>query len=338
MPKLTKNVREAVYQNGCVVAFNCSFWTGRKVITPTDLGLGEDELDKDIISLGSKYLISKELRNAPRNADAKARTVLLNYGIPFIVNGTYFVSYAHLERVIEKLEEIKEEFYSAAHDVIDSYESQIESLIKQYDPFIDSAFTNARARGYKSSQRTFRNTFVQNLLEAYPTKDYIQDQYRFDYVLFEIKAPDMNTSLNSVDPQALMMARAKYREEINDRIETFMDGIGDVVKAKVSEFVEVLQGKIDKKEIISQANTKKLTNLIEYVKAFRFAGNLEIEQQLENLSRELAKDGVARGVAKNVTVAKKVSTLLDTVNAEVKNTSDISQINGRPKRKFFIRR
>jgi len=310
-----KPITDRIYENGVVCALNISFWTGRKAIKPSDLGLNDEDINKEVMSLGSKYLISRELRNKPRNADAKARNILQQYGMPFLANGLFFIPYNFIETVTEKLDEIREEFESAAEDVINSYVNRLNKLLESYDNITQAAYTNAVARGYKGTIEQFKSVFHHSLRAAMPDKGYIEGQYRFDYVLFEIRSPQMgaNAAMTEIDADTLIAARKKYCQEMEKRVDGFVGGVVDSLKDRIDEFCSLAARKIKEDNIISQANTKRLAILIDQVKAFNFTGDRSIERQLSDLQKLISKSGGGEGIRDDKKAAQAVNEALSSI-------------------------
>lgn len=111
----------AIFQKGAAIKENIRIWSGRKKLNPRDLGLDEDEVNEELISLGSKWLIPSEYIKNLEKIRGKARSAIESMSMAFPGLGA-LVPNEKIDDVRAKLDSLKAQFDEQVEEIGNNYE------------------------------------------------------------------------------------------------------------------------------------------------------------------------------------------------------------------------
>jgi len=278
---MENNLLSVLTREGVLIKVSVSFWRGCKKLKAEDLGLKSEDVSNRLISLGHKRLLPKEATQALALIEGRAHSLIESSTFPFLNGLAHFLPNAKLADVTGKLQELQLEFWLAK-----------EAFLKQYGSLRSDASTEWYRMAAKLVDDPDR--YVSSIEAAFPLPNQMERYYAFSIQLFQISVPErLGLDLVTVaDQQQVMAARELAAREASVQIR-------QGVHAFVSECVASLREQTAKlcREMLASINgcetgvhQKTLNRLVRFIDQFKqmnFANDSAMENQLEQVRRDL---------------------------------------------------
>lgn len=320
---------DKVFQDGKLVNIHIGMWGMSYNLTEEDIKL--DKQLPETIKLGKKMLIKPAVYNKFKNFEQKVRKYLYVNSFDFpLVSQAHFVPKTKYMTVYKQLNELRDEFNLMTAEFVDKYEDYKKEVIEYYQQHSDTVK-------------------VEDLESYYPSLANIKKKFYFDIVSFEIALPAQFTELNLQDEiqreqlgnQAKQQALDTYKAEYNKQIDTHMSKISDFVgevtatlRSKIVEHCTVALNKINKKEVVSDANIKTLMRHIKEFREMNFVDDKAVEAELAKVENLLTGD---HDFSKNKDALGLLQQHLTGVVSEAKSLTDVANVSGEYFRKLTVR-
>lgn len=291
------------------------------------------KLDKQLpetIKLGKKMLIKPAVYNRFKNFEQKVRKYLYVNSFDFpLVSQAHFVPKTKYLAVYKQLNEMREEFDLMKEEFFNKYEDYKKEVIEYYKEHSDTVN-------------------VDDLESYYPSLANIKKKFYFDIVSFEIALPAQFEELNLQDEiqreqagnEAKQKALESYKTEYNKQINTHMSKISDFVgevtstlRSKIVEHCTVALNKINKKEVVSEANIRTLLKHIQEFRDMNFVDDKSVEAELSKVENLLTGD---HDFSKNKDALGLLQQHLTGVVQEAKSLTDVANVSGEYFRKLTV--
>jgi hypothetical protein len=176
----------------------------------------------------------------------------------------------------------------------------------------------------------------------------IKKKFYFDIVSFEIALPAEFTQLNLQDEinreqagnamkqQALSGYKAEYDKQLTthmSKINDFVSEVTSTLRSKIVEHCTVALHKINKKEVVSDANIKTLLKHIQEFRDMNFVDDKAVEAELNKVEKLLVGD---HDFSKDKDAMSLLQQHLNGVVNEAKGLSDVANVSGEYFRKIKI--
>lgn len=319
---------DKVFQDGKLVNIHIGMWGMSYNLTEEDIKL--DKQLPETIKLGKKMLIKPAVYNKFKNFEQKVRKYLYVNSFDFpLVSQAHFVPKTKYIAVYRQLNELREEFNLMTAEFIDKYEDYKKEVLEYYQQHADTVK-------------------VEDLESYYPSLANIKKKFYFDIVSFEIALPAQFESINLQDEilreqlgnDAKQEALTTYKAEYNKQIDTHMSKISDFVgevtatlRTKIVEHCTVALHKINKKEVVSDANIKTLLKHIKEFRDMNFVDDKSVEAELSKVENLITGD---HDFAKNKDALGLLQQHLTSVVNEAKSLSDVANVSGEYFRKLTV--
>jgi len=122
---------ENLFLTGCVLKTNIKIWSGKKKLNPEFIGINPDEVNKDLVSLGSMYLLPKEEIDNLMRIRTLANQVISRNSFDFDFGS--FVSNKKLDGLKSQLESIKAQFDEAVEDLKNRFPELSQQIKNQWN-------------------------------------------------------------------------------------------------------------------------------------------------------------------------------------------------------------
>jgi len=268
-------------REGVLIKVSVSYWRGHKKLRPEDIGLESKDVSDRLISLGHKRLLPKDCLQELALIEGRAHALIDSNTFPFLNGVGHFLPNQKLAEVTGKLEELQSEFWGAK-----------ERFLNQYSSLRQSASEEWREMAKKLLKDPER--LVATIEDSFPYPDQMERYYGFEVQMFQIALPQKMTAelVTAAEQEAVIEARQKAVKEAGQKIRSGVEGfVADCVaslREQTAQLCEDMLSSINGSETgVHQKTLNRLVRFIEQFKSLNFAHDTVMEQQLENVKREL---------------------------------------------------
>lgn len=268
-------------REGVLIKVSVSYWRGQKKLRPEDIGLDRKDVSDRLISLGHKRLLPKDCLQELALIEGRAHALVEANTFPFLNGLGHFLPNSKLEEVTGKLNELQSDFWDAKR-----------AFLKKYSELRENASEEWR----KMAERLVKDPekLVATIEASFPFPDAMERFYAFDVQMFQIALPkNMAAELVSAsEQQALIEARQKAAQEASNKIhagvESFVADCVASLREQTAQLCTEMLSSINGCETgVHQKTLNRLVRFIDQFKSLNFADDRVMEQQLENVKREL---------------------------------------------------
>ena len=126
------------------VYLDITCWSGKKTLTPEDLGLDRTQLPPEtLVSLGDKQLIDPEALRAFTSIRSAARRYCLEVGVRFL--GGYAIPAAKAQALLDRLDALGQRYGEARTAFLAHYDDRLAAWTEQQPPEWQKLIQDARA-------------------------------------------------------------------------------------------------------------------------------------------------------------------------------------------------
>ena len=268
-------------REGVLINVSVRYWRGRKKLAPEDLGLSEDQISERLITLGHKRILPKEALAGFALLESRAHALVDNNTFPFLGGIARFVPNSKLAEIRRKLEVLQTEFSNEKQAFLDHYEERRAAAIEEWRRFAPKV--NADPDRLASA-----------VDEAFPTPGKLEQSFAFETRLFQVALPESleQEASSFAEREAVREAREKAAREAteklrNDTEEFVADCVATLREQTAQLCSEMLASLGDAKCGVHQKTLNRLNRFIDRFKELNFAGDTELEAQLEEARNSL---------------------------------------------------
>ncbi|MEA3210779.1 MAG: hypothetical protein QOE70_3836 [Chthoniobacter sp.] len=269
-------------REGVLINVSIRYWRGCKKLKAEDLGLNPEDVSDRLISLGHKRLLPKDALSELSLIEGRAHSLIDTNTFPFLNGLAHFLPNAKLEEVNGKLRPLETEFWQAK-----------EKFLKGYGRHRDQAMGEWREMAKKLSVDPDR--LVATITAAFPNPAQMEKHYGFDVTLFQIAVPErLEMDLVTLaDQQQIMEARHQAAHQAGAKIrhdtEQFVAECVATLREQTAQLCHEMLQSIDsgKTDGVHQKTLNRLARFIDQFKQMNFANDTMMEQQLEQVRKEL---------------------------------------------------
>lgn len=274
---MSKNhLLDVLTREGVLLDVSVRFWRARKKLTPEDIGLDSDDVNKRLISLGHKKLVPPEALAKLALVEGRAHSLVESNTFPFLNGLAHFLPNSKLQEVTGKLAEIQSEFDTLTAE-----------FLRQYRPLRDAALKEWRETARRLC--TDPERVVATIENAFPDADSIRRYFSFEIQMFEIKVPErLGLDMVAVgDQRNIIEAREEAAkaaaEKIHAGVDSFVADCVATMRKETSELCEeMLESMKTGKNGVHQRTLNRMIHFIDRFKELNFAGDEELNNTLES--------------------------------------------------------
>jgi hypothetical protein len=272
---------QVLTREGVLVSVSVRYWRAHKKLKAEDIGLQPDDVSDRLISLGHKRLLPKEATAALGLVESRAHALIEGNTFPFLNGLAHFLPNTKLQEVTDKLKELETEFWAAKAKFLEQYGSLREAALKEWRTMAQKLAGDPE--------------HVLAAIEAsFPPAATLERSFGFDTHLFQISAPErLGLDLVTVgDQENLIAARQKAATEAATRIrqetERFVSECVASLREQTAKLCDEMLQSIKTSETgVHQKTLNRLVKFIDQFKSMNFAGDQEMDRQLEQVRKEL---------------------------------------------------
>lgn len=282
---MSKNYIENLFLTGCVVKTRITIWSGRKKLKPGDLGIPEKEINKDLVTLGSKWIIPKEEIDKLYRLRAKALASIDSDSFDFDFGR--FVSNKRLDHLKNSLNEIKSEFDSVVSDIGQRYDEITQKMITSWE-------TEAVAIASRRNDPDLVFEVMNRIRAAFKPWSEVKNRFIFEY--------------------------SEHRD-INKIAEEFVKSSTMGIVERFSEFAQKLKVRIEDSNL-SERNLKPIRKYLESLRESLFVfDNKELNTMIETME-SWTMDGVSEDLSTSKKLSMAMSKAMDGIIDIAENQMD----------------
>jgi hypothetical protein len=271
---------DVLTREGVLINVSVRYWRATKKLNAEDLGLDPDKVTDRLISLGHKKLLPKEALEALALVESRAHALVEASTFPFLKGLSRFLPNAKLQEVLDKLDNLSFDFASARADFLSRYAQMRESAAAEW--------LEAARRLVADPER-----LVATIEASFPPPARIERFFEFSTQLFQIRLPEkLDLELvDAVTQQEVIRVREEAArdagEQIQREVQIFVADCVASLRQQTAELCQEMLGSMrDGKTGVHQKTLNRLTRFIDEFKKLNFAGDAEMETQLERVRQE----------------------------------------------------
>jgi hypothetical protein len=266
---------------GVLINVSVRYWRGCKKLQAEDLGLKSSQVSDRLISLGHKRLLPREALAELALVEGRAHALIDQNTFPFLNGLSHFLPNAKLEEVTEKLKDLEQEFRDAKDSFLNRYSSHRHEACREWERIAGRVTVHV-------------NPFMKAIEASFPLAHALERQFRFTWTLFQISLPE-SCSVDAVsvaDQTNVLRARESAAHEAAQKIRVETDQFVAECVASLREQTaqlcgDMLQSIRTSETGVHQKTLNRLVRFIDQFKAMNFANDSVMEQQLEQVRKEL---------------------------------------------------
>jgi len=329
-----------IYKAGVICDLTIHWYKGMIKLNPEDLGFDEFP-ETELISLGRKKLIQKKHIKKIYSLDLKARAFLRNNGFIFPIGQTWFVPYRRLEKVLEKMDELRNQFNGEANDFINTYGTVRQEMIDEYRRiFTEILKEHHKSEGWNSQQfqphLEFEvNKLLDRLVARFPSEASLRNKFGFEFLVFEIGSPEFKPVEEGVaiDKARLnIQLESEYQEKVRSKVDGFLADVVAELKGMVLDITKNMIEQLEK-GTLNKNTVKGFKNFADTFRQLDFV-DMDIDAQLGELQKRL--DYASKEDLKNEDFKARLRDDIITVK-NIAHNINVSKILGKFRRMITIR-
>ena len=296
----------SVFLDGVLLDVRLSFWRGKKVLSPEDLGLRTDQVP-EIFRLGTKRVVPKDALDGFERIEGRLQYLTDRWAFPFPTGRAHFVPWAVVPEVLAEIKGLKQRYDDETSRFMDNYAKYREDLVAKYPQYKE-----AIERGGMD-------------------KATIRKKFQFAWTFYEVKLPkDLHLKAVSekeakdkaeAQRKAMTEAEAEFQTQYREQIDTFLSESVGKLRVMILNAVSTLADQV--KDGKANAGTvRAVREAIDRFRALNFVGDAAVEEQLKALAAVLPSGETDMATVK----AKLEAVVTATVEEAVKdNIKDIAE-------------
>ena len=274
-------VFQALAHEGVLITTSLSYWRGHKKLRPEEVGLEPSKISERLVSLGHKRLLPRECFEKLALIEGRVHAFVEANTFPFLGGIAHFLPNAKLEEVTTRLQELKTEFHNAEELFIACYSQWRETAIAEWKTMIDKfGLVNG-------------DEVIAAIEASYPAQHRLDRYFDFQTHLFQVVAPLANVqAVTEADQRGVIEARQRVAQEAEEHLrretESFVSDCITTLRTQTAQLCTDMLASINNSEVgVHQKTLNRLVHFIEQFRSLNFAGDVEMEAQLDEVRQQL---------------------------------------------------
>lgn len=272
---------DVLTREGVLLNVSIRYWRAHKKLQAADLGLDPNDVTDRLISLGHKKLLPKEALATFALIESRAHSLVDSSTFPFMGGIGHFLPNAKLGEVTQKLEALRSDFNRAQFNFLCSYADLRGDAAREW--------WQAAAKLVRDPDR-----LVATIENSFPRPEDMGRYFSFETHLFQLSVPEGVPQMDLIavgDQQAIIDARNAAAQEASESIrrgtQSFVADCVATMRQETAKLCdEMLSSFRDSKCGVHQKTLNRLSQFIDNFKSLNFAGDRELEEQLEDARRK----------------------------------------------------
>ena len=276
------NVLNVIAREGVLISVSVRYWRAHKKLKAEDLGLNPDDVTDRLISLGHKKLVPREALKRLALVESRAHALVDSNTFPFLGGIGHYLPNAKLAAVTSKLDVLGDQFREEQAAFMRSY---------------SDLRTDAAREWWDAASRLVADPdqLVATIEASFPRPEDMGRYFGFDTHLFQVSIPEGSSQLElitSADQQVVADARNRAAQEAAAKIhagaEHFVSDCVATLRQETAKLCDEMLSSMSsgKTQGVHQKTLNRLVRFLDQFKQLNFAGDSEMESQLERVRQE----------------------------------------------------
>jgi len=273
---------DVLAREGVLLNVSVRFWRAAKRLKAEDLGLDPDTVTNHLISLGHKKLVPRDALKNFALIESRAHSLVDASTFPFLGGIARFLPNAKLGAVTAKLDGLEQEFAAELAGFKTRYASLRVEAAREW-------------RSVAGRLAGDPDRLVANIEAGFPQAGDLDRYFSFRTHLFQVAVPDGSAQLDLIeaaDQRAVAEARNQAAREAAEKIRTgteqFVEDCVATLRQETARLCEEMLESMSngKTQGVHQKTLNRLVKFVDQFRELNFAGDREMEEQLERVRRE----------------------------------------------------
>ena len=281
----TPDILDVLTREGVLVNASVRYPRFHKKLNPGDLGLAPDQVSDRLMSLGHKKLLPKEALAELALVESRTHALVDQNTFPFLGGIGHFLPNGKLVDVQEQLNAQEVNFRAAQERFLGNYRELRRRALDEWETAIR----------HLTSTAGDRERLLAQITDSFPARERLEPKFAFEVHLFQIAVPeDLGMELISFAEQnevrrARHDAAASATRQIREGVEGFVGECVIELRHQTAQLCDemLVSMRSGKTEGVHQKTLNRLVKFIDDFKQLNFAGDSEMEQQLDRVRGEL---------------------------------------------------
>jgi len=283
MQRQQQSLLDVISQDGVFLALHVGYWRGTAELRREELGLSKTVDNTELLSLGRKYLVPKQIMRRFGQLEKQARAALNRRTWPFFGGTCRYAPNRSLPEILRELDAFKAEFNDEAERLITAWPALRAEAMEQW---------GAQARKMSDELDIDSAQLIAAVNGKLPlTTDKMRRRFFYNYDVFSVAFPD-GTVPQAVQGQAVIEARARAVNDAKGYIrESANNFVSECVQTLRQETVQLCDEVLHSTHARGRVHGKTVSRLVKFLDRFRmmnFANDTEMAQVLESAITELS--------------------------------------------------
>ena len=276
------DIMNVLNRSGVLLNVSIRFWRASKKLKAEDLGLDPDTVTNHLISLGHKKLVPREALKTFALIESRAHALVDSATFPFLGGIARFLPNAKLGAVTARLDGLEQEF---------SFE------LARFKAQYASLRVDAARAWWEAARRMVSDPdrLVATIEASMPQADGLDRYFSFQTHLYQVAVPEGSSQLELIaaaDQRAIADARDRAAQEAATRIrhgaQTFVSDCVATLRQETAKLCDEMLASMSggKTQGVHQKTLNRLVRFVDQFKELNFAGDREMEAQLEWVRQE----------------------------------------------------
>jgi hypothetical protein len=331
-----------IFKDGFLVDVDVSFWSASKKLTEEDMGL--DNVSA-AYTLGKKYLIPREVMQAFRRIESRARALVENSSFKFPIGNARFIPKKKFIKINEELKKHQSEYDALVEDLISKYQDYRENMKPVYLEAAEKAYMNKSPdtmtfgldHDPEAEKKAFVDQFMARIDACYPPVESLRSKFSLQWAVFEIALPRIregDADMIAEDQAIRQKIEEDYQNQMHAKIGTFVNDVVGVLRQETIELCNHITSNITEGKVIKSTTIQSLTNFIDKFRDMNFVGDKTIEDSLNSIRKELIDVHPTSAFTDNAELQTELKRRLNLVAQQASSMTDINSITGEYRRKI----
>lgn len=276
------NILNVLSKEGVLLNVSVRYWRAHKKLQASDLGLDPDDVTDRLISLGHKKLVPSDSLKHLALIESRAHALVDANTFPFLGGIAHYLPNAKLPEVLVRLESLENEFRGAQSAFMANYAD---------------LRTDATREWWEAAHRLAGNPdqLVATIESSFPQATELGRYFGFESHIFQVSLPQGSSQLELIaaaDQLAVIDARNNAAQEAAHKIrmgaESFVADCVATLRQETAKLCdEMLKSMTSgKTKGVHQKTLNRLIRFVDEFKQMNFAGDHDMEAQLEHIRSE----------------------------------------------------
>jgi hypothetical protein len=177
--------------------------------------------------------------------------------------------------------------------------------------------------------------YADKLEPYYPARNLVERKFSFIWAVFEIKDTDLKESTT----QEVIEPYERFKKELQEKFDSFLEDVVVDMRATVSESCENLSRRLINGDLVTANTLKSVTDTIGHFQALNFIGDHSIDAQLAELRKHMNghdPKAIAKDLRDNETLRRDLGNIAHEIARQASNLNDVSEVTGQYKRSLDL--